>query len=210
MEIRDYFKIFKKYLTLFAVIIILGGASAYFWTKSQPKTFLASTTVTVNKASALAQQDVNYYLYDNYYNVQSAALFSQIVVSWFTSPAFVTEIYEKAGLAVPQIAQNKLGKIFRAVRQEPSTINLSVASANKDEVAKLITAATDVLQEETNKLSKNSDALYEIAKFKPVVSDNAPNIVLNTLIGLFAGLVISIFLCLGLEYFKEGKRENRS
>lgn len=206
MEIRDYFKIFGKYLTVFVIIVILSGLSAYLWTNSQPKSYLASTTVTVNKASTLKQQDVNYYLYDNYYNVQSAALFSQIVVSWFTSPAFVTEIYTKAGVETPAIAQSKLGKIFKAVRQEPSTINLSVASGNKDEAGKLMAAATDVLQEETNKLSKNSDSLYEIAKFTPIVSDSQPNLTVNTLIGLFAGLIISIFLSLGLEYFRTGKK----
>jgi len=203
MEIRDYFKIFSRYVLWFVIIVILTGFSAYLWTKNQPQSYLASTTVTVNKASALKQQDVNYYLYDNYYNVQSAALFSQIVVSWFTSPAFVTEIYAKAGVNAPDIAQAKLGKIFKAVRQEPSTINLSVSSGNKEEASKLIAAATDVLQEETNKLSKNSDSLYEIAKFVPVVSDNKPNVATNTLLGLLAGLVISVFLSLGLEYFRK-------
>lgn len=203
MEIKDYLKIFSRYLTVFIVIVILGGLSAYLWTKSQPKSYLASTTVTVNKSSALKQQDVNYYLYDNYYNIQSAGLFSQIVVSWFTSPAFVKEIYSKAGLEIPNIDQGKLGKIFKAVRQEPSTVNLSLSNANKDNAEKLINAATDVLQEETNKLSKNSDSLYEIAKFKPIISDNQSSATTNTLIGLFAGLVISIFLSLGLEYFRK-------
>lgn len=203
MEIRDYLKIFGRYLIVFIIIVIVGGLSAYFWTKAQPKSYLASTTVTVNKASTIKQQDVNYYLYDNYYNVQSAGLFSQIVVSWFTSPALVKEIYIKAGVAVPDIAQNKLSKIFKAVRQEPSTINLSISGANKEDVDKLILAATDVLQQETDKLSSNSNSLYQIVKFTPITSDNVPNVAMNTLIGLFAGLVIAIFASLSLEYFRK-------
>lgn len=203
MEIRDYFKLIGKHWVIFLIIVVLGGLSASIWTKTRPQSYLASTTVTVNKASNLKQQDVNYYLYDNYYNVQSAALFSQIVVSWFTSPALVKEIYEKAGVPMPNILQSKLGKIFKAVRQEPSTVNLSVSHVNKEEAGQLIVAATDVLQDETNKLSKNSDSLYEIAKFAPIISDNKPNLILNTLIGLVAGFLIGLILILGIEYFKE-------
>jgi capsular polysaccharide biosynthesis protein len=203
MEIKDYLNIFQRNIVWFVIIVILCGFSAFLWTKRQPQSYLASTTITVNKTSPLKQENVNYYLYDNFYNIQSASLFSQIVVNWFTSPAFVTEIYQKAGVTVPGVSQSGLARIFRAVRQEPATVNLSVAADTNENAMKLINAATDSVQNETNKLSKNSDSLYDIAKFAPIVSDNKPNVLMNTGIGLMAGLIISIFLSLALEYFRK-------
>lgn len=206
MELRDYFKIVGRYLVLFLIIVILSGASAFWWTKSQPQSYLASTTVTVNKASTLDQKNVNYYLYDNYYNVQSAGLFSQIVVSWFESPSLVEEIYQKANVALPNIAQSKLSKTFKAVRQEPSTINVSISGTNKDELNKLINASTEVLQTETNKLSPDSASAYELATFPSIVTNNNPNVILNTLVGLIAGILVGFFLILGIEYFRSEKK----
>jgi capsular polysaccharide biosynthesis protein len=206
MELRDYFKIIGKYKVIFWVIVVLCALSAVIWTKIQSKSYLASTTFTVNKSSSLEQKNVNYYLYDNYYNVQSAGLFSQIVTTWFESPSLVTEVYQKAGLAVPNVSQKTLSKTFKAIRTEPSTINVSLAGTNKDELSKLITAAGDVLQEKTNDLNRNGDSTYDIAKFTPVVSDNNPNIVLNSIIGLFAGIFLAIVLILGVEYFKEEQK----
>jgi len=205
MELRDYFKLISKNLTVFLIITALGAISAFWWTKIQPKSYLASTTVTVNKGSSLKQKEINYYLFDNYYNVQSSALFSQIVVSWFESPALVKDIYLKAGLTVPNISQKKLAKTFRAARQEPATINVSIGGTSQADLEKLILATTDVLQEKTNELGKNSESFYELAKFTPIISDNSPNLMLNTLIGLFAGLLIGLITVLGIEYFKNEK-----
>ena len=205
MELRDYFKIIGKYKIVFWTIVILCGISALIWTKVQPQSYLASTTFTVNKASSLQQKDVNYYLYDNYYNIQSAGLFSQIVTTWFSSPALVSEIYAKAGLDSAGITQKNLSRAFKTVRTEPATIDVSISGTNKDDLSKLMTAAGDVLQEQSDALNKSGHDVYEIVKFTPIVSAEKPNLVLNTLIGLFAGLLLSVILILGVEYFKEEK-----
>ncbi len=205
MELRDYFKIIGKYKVVFWTIIILCGLSAFVWTKIQPASYLASNTFTVNKSASLKQKDVNYYLYDNYYNVQSSGLFSQIVATWFESPSLVTEIYQKAGVEVPNVSQKTLSRTFKAVRTEPATINVSISGSNKEDLSKLLDAAAVVLQNRTNELNNGGDSTYDIAIFKPVVSDASSNIVLNTIIGLFAGLLLSIILILGVEYFKAEK-----
>src|SRR3990167_824099 len=137
MELREYFRIIGRYKIIFWGVVILALAGTILFTKLQPKSYLASTTITVNKASSLKQSQVNYYLFDNYYNVQSSGLFSQIITSWFSSPALVKEIYSKADISLPPVSQKKLAKIFKAVRQEPATINISVTNSNKEEAEKL-------------------------------------------------------------------------
>lgn len=204
MELKEYFKIIGKrwWIVLLSVLILAGGA--YIFQKSQPKTYLASTTLTVNKASAMKQSQVNYYLYDNYYNIQSSQLFSQIVTSWFGSPAVITEIYQKSGVTVPDIAQTQLSKQIKALRQEPATINVSLVNANRDDALKLINAAAEVMQDKTNELARSDqENVYNIVKFASIVTDNKPNIMLNTAIALVVGLMFGIVLTLTVEYFRK-------
>ena len=108
MELKEYFKIIGRYKMLFWTLVIITGLAAFLWSRYQPQSYLASTTLTVNKSSNLTQSELNYYIFDNYYNVQSSGLFSQIVGSWFESPAVVKEIYKKADIELPNISQKKL------------------------------------------------------------------------------------------------------
>ena len=151
----------------------------------------------------MKQSDVNYYLYDNYYNVQSSALFSQIVTSWFGSAAVVKEIYTKADLSLPNVSQRALAKTFKAVRIEPATIYVSLSSSNKEEIEKLINAAASVMQDKTNELGRSDrENVYDIVKFSPIVSETTANLWLNTLIGLMAGILLGAILALAIDYFK--------
>lgn len=208
MELREYFRIIGRYARVFWAVVILSTLAVFVLTKIQPKTFLASTTLTVNKSSVLKQSQVNYYLFDNYYNVQSSGLFSQIVGSWFESPAVVKEIYAKAGINLPGLTQKKLSKTFKAVREEPATINVSLVGVDKDEIEKLINAAASVMQDKTNELGKSDkESAYDIIKFTPIVSPTSPNIWLNTFIGFLAGIILAAILALAIDYFKPGKKE---
>ncbi len=203
MELKEYFKIIGRYGKVFWGLVIITGLATFLFTKFQPKSYLASTTLTVNKSSSLRQSEVNYYLFDNYYNVQSSGLFSQIVVSWFGSPAVVKEIYDKAGVSIPNVSQKKLVKTFKAIREEPATINVSLSGTDKAETEKLINASAALMQEKTNELGRaDKENVYDIVKFSPIVTDTTPNLWLNTLIGLLAGAILGAILALSVDYFK--------
>ena len=204
MELREYFKIVGRYKWLFWGTVTVLVVATFLFTKLQPRSYLASTTITVNKASALKQSEVNYYLFDNYYNVQSSSLFSQIVTSWFGSPAVVKEIYIRAGIDLPNVSQRALSKTFKAVRVEPATINVSLSGADKEKIEKLINAAAEVMQDMTNELGRSDrENVYDIVKFAPIVSETTPNLWLNTIIGLIAGILLGAILALAVEYFKK-------
>lgn len=210
MELREYFKIIGKYKLVFWGIVIVATVGTFFATRLQPRTFLGSTTLTVNKFSATKQSDVNYYLYDNYYNVQSSSLFAQIVTSWFGSAAVVKEIYTKADISLPNVSQNTLAKTFKAIRVEPATINVSLTDSDKDKIEKLINAAATVMQDKTNELGRSDrENVYDIVKFAPIVSETTPNLWLNTLIGLVAGLFLGAILSLAIDYFRSDSEEKK-
>ncbi len=203
MELKEYFKIIGRYKTLFWVLVIITGLSAFLWSRFQPQSYLASTTLTVNKSANLKQSELSYYIFDNYYNVQSAGLFSQIIASWFESPAVVKQIYKKAEVDLPDISQKKLTKIFKAVREEPATINVSLGGSDQEEIEKLVNASAEVMQDKTNELGKaDLENVYDIVKFEPIISETTPNIFLNTIIGLIAGAILGVVIILSADYFR--------
>lgn len=203
MELKEYFRIVGKHWAIFVLTFVAIVLGTYLVIKTQPKTYLASTTLTVNKASVVKQSQVNYYLYDNYYNVQSSQLFSQVVTSWFSSPTVASEIYQKAGLAVPDISQDKLAKQFKALRREPSTIDISLVGANRDEALKLVDFAAIVMQQKANALGKtDTENIYNIVAFDPIVTDNNPNMKLDLAIAAAVGLLFAAALAFSVEYFK--------
>lgn len=207
MELIEYFRIIGKYKMVFWATVIIVTVAAFIFTKYQPKSYLATTTLTVNKSSAIKQSQTDYYLFDNYYNVQSSGLFSQIVTSWFDSPAVVKEIYTKADLLLPNVSQRALSKTFKAIRIEPATINVSVTGQDREQIDKLINAASVVMQDKTNELGQqDKENIYDIVKFAPIISDTSPNIWLNTLIGLIVGILIGAILSLGIDYFRKSPK----
>lgn len=204
---RDYFKIIGRHRTAFVVIIILTTLFAFGFTLTRPTTYTASTTFTVNKGTSLEQAKIDYYLFDNYYNIQSAGLYSQIVALWFESPALVTEIYQKAGIELPNISQKALGKTFKAVREEPAIINVSISGNDQEKLNKLMSVAYEVMQAKTNELGKKDASYYELAKFEPISTKNESNLLLNTFIGLLAGILLGILVAMAIEYFKVDDRK---
>lgn len=203
MELREYFKIIAKYKWVFWTIVVVATLGTFLFTKLQSKSYLASITLTVNKSSAVKQSDASYYLYDNYYNVQSSALFAQIVTSWFGSAGIVKDIYAKAGIDLPNISQRALSRTFKATRIEPATIYVNLTGSDKDQATKLINASAAVMQDKANELGRtDKENVYDIVNFTPVVSDTTANIWLNTLIGLVAGVLVGAIVAIAIEYFK--------
>lgn len=207
MELRDYIKIISRHFWIFIIVVILSTIFAIFLTKTRPTTYTAATTYTINKGSTLKQSQVNYYLYDNYYNLQSATLFSQNVQLWFSSPAFVAEIYKNAGLALPDVSQKALGRIFNATYQIPNTIQLSVKGTDANQVQTLIDSAFKVAQEKINQSGDTNDdtAYYQLNQFDPILNQNKSNLILNASIGFFSGIILGLLITFAVSYFKEEK-----
>src|SRR3990172_6313006 len=114
MELREYIKIIGRYKWVFGVIIVVATVGTFLFTKMQPTTYLATSTVTVSKGSTIKQAQVPYYMYDNYYNQQASSLFSMVVTSWYGSPSVIKDVYLKAGYDVLNVSPKALTKAFKA------------------------------------------------------------------------------------------------
>ena len=100
-----------------------------------------------------------------------------------------------------------MGKTFKAVWEEPATINVSITGGNKEEVEKLINASMVIMQDKTNELGKSDkDSIYDIVKFTPIVNETTPSLWLNSLIGLLAGVILGTILVLAIDYFRAERK----
>ena len=205
MELRDYISIIFRHIWVVVIVIILATLSALFFSRGKATTYTASTTFTVVKNSILKQSQVNYYLYDNYYNIQSANLYAQTVANWFSSPSFTSEVYQKSGITDASLSQKELGNTFTATYQLPTNVNVVITGVDKDTITSLINASGKVVSEKTNQLGQSQDAYYEITNFSPVVTENKPSVKMNVVIGFVSGLILGILAALATFYFKREK-----
>lgn len=205
MELRDYFSIIGRHIWVVIIVIIAATFSAWFYSRSQVPTYTSTNTFTISKNPLAKQSQTPYYLYDNFYNIQSSDLFAQIVTKWFSAPSFSQEVYQKAGLSAANLSAKDLGKTFIAVYQIPATINVSITSENKDTVTTLMNTAPDVIKEKTAELGQGQENYYEISNFTPVVSVNKTSTKMNIVIGFASGAILGILAALAIFYLKKEK-----
>lgn len=205
MELRDYISIIGRHIWVVIIVIIVTTFSAWFYSRNQVPTYTATNTFTVSKNPVAKQSQTAYYLYDNYYNIQSSDLFAQIVTKWFSAPSFSQEVYQKAGLSAANLSVKELGKSFTATYQIPATVNVSITGENKDTVTTLMNTAPEVIKTKTAELGQGQDSYYEISNFTPVVNENKSSQKMNLLIGFVSGIILGILAALGIFYFKREK-----
>jgi len=205
VELREYLKIFQKHFWLILISIILIAAGAFIFVKRQKIAYEANGDLTVvPKAN---EQLKNVYEYDGYYALQAATVFNTTVSAWLQSPNTVTEIYQKAGYEINQNTKSKaLSKTIKTTLMPQSfSLRFRLQDPDKEKVAKLAKSTVVIIQDRTNIFNQKAGSKlnYEISASEPVIIENRPPVTLYTVAGLFAGLVLGLFLSLLLEYFKK-------
>jgi len=184
--------------TLVFVVIVVGVIAA-----SKPK-FDTNVTLTIDRPNPINQQDVNYYLYDNYYTQQSSGLFADTIINWMQSPGVVQAIYTRAALPVPPVRNvTLLGKIFTVRKYPPATVSITYRSTDNQQGRALMEAATKELQEQANAFSqKNHNDQLVLHATAPVSAEVKPFWVLDVLIAVVIGLLFSTFAIFLREYLR--------
>jgi capsular polysaccharide biosynthesis protein len=195
MEIKDYYLILKKNLGLLIIITLLFGLVAYLFTTYQKPTYQSSISIEVSRIPALSQSQVDYYQFDNYYTSTVAAQLATNISDWLISPSTVTKIFEKAGYQPPTGDLKGLSKVFTVSKKQEtsSVITASYSSSDQAQADKVIAAAGESVKENIDEYNKTESAgKFLVRPSDPVVIATPKNVVLNTVIALFLGFVISL------------------
>lgn len=205
MELRDYIKMITRAWPLILGITLAITALVVIWSVAQPVKYEASSTVVVTKPNTVPQRGANYYQYDKYYSIQASSLFADTLAAWLSSPDTAKEIYEKAGLPVPDVSLKKLSRIFKPRRQPPVTLNVTVKDQDRSKAERLVNAAVQVMNDRVTEQRQNDDAdhYFNLMSGSTVVAAAKQDHLVNALLGLIGGLIVGLVIAFLREYLRQ-------
>lgn len=165
----------------------------------QPARFETATTLTLSRSTNLNQAEVPFYLYDNYYAIQSSGFVADTVLAWFNSPAIVKEIYDRAEIGTTSLSPKELIRTFRARKIIPANVELTATQPDQVTGERLIRAATQSVTERIKELSKageKSGGEFIVFAEEPITTETIKPYRLvgigSILVGLLAGVLLAL------------------
>jgi capsular polysaccharide biosynthesis protein len=201
MELSDYRAVFRRFIAVILLITVIGAGAGLVFSLLQDVMYDTSISFAVNRTS---RQETPDYQYDGYYAIQAADLFSQTIVSWFSTPSVILEMYRKGGIEPVITSIDSFSNQFRTRKYSPQNIVLRYSEATNDRAATLAEAIIAVAKDKVKQLNRSSDqeALFELVASEPVIVEKRPNVALTTVLGAIGGLIVGLLSAVGLSYLR--------
>lgn len=186
MLLAEIFAILKKNMVLLMLTILIGGGTAYYLSQYviEP-TYEASTQVLI-----VPKQEAGTNVVDSAQVSSSLSLVNTYRVI-MRSPAILNEVQERVAAAPTDISEILLVES----EEESQVINIVVQYADPIVATEIANVITQVFASEIPGLM-NIDNVRILSEAAVPNGPVAPNIVLNTAIGLLAGFVVGGVLAL--------------
>lgn len=192
MELKDHLRIIHKnllFILVFTVVLIVG-TSVYFVKKSA--SYDAVVSFDVHLANRLSTPD---YQYGAYYDLKGAELFSQHVMSWFQTPAFLKKVYERAGMSSEIHNLNDFNYRFKTKQYSAQNFSVLFHDESRETAFKLAQAMDALVLEE------NTNNQFQIIPLEPVIVLKKVSWPLAITLSLISGLVLSTVFAYLRRYF---------
>jgi len=201
MNIDVFVGAIKRSYLLIIVWIVVLVVIALIATWRLPQTYEAGGTATAIHGTDISQASVNYYLYDNYYSIQSGAFIADDIVSWLASPPMVAAIYKDAGVSQRDTSVKALAKIFTSKKQSATSnvATYTVSDTNPDNARRLILSANKSINAQVadiNKDQKDKAGYFSINFTEPVVVKPPKGYLINSIVAGALGLIFSLAIAL--------------
>lgn len=192
---------FRRLVFLLVITSLIAAGAALLLGVRQPTRYQSSISFAVNR---IHQGGTENYEYDGYYAIQAADLFSQTVVSWFSTPSVLLEVYERAGVSADGDSLTALTQRFKTKKYAAQNIVVTFTEESRERAEKVAAAVTETMQIRSSKLNQTADAraLFEIVGSKPVVVTSAANLPALALAGALGGFLAALSLISLTAYLK--------
>jgi len=205
MELRDYLKIIAKRIWLLLGVIVLVMLGVYFYSASQTISYSGSARLYVS-VQKNASENPPYYQYDNYYAQQSSLLFADTVVAWLQDTSNITEIYKAAGVDLSNVNLADTSKLVQAKKNQGGAVDITYNSRDRNIVENVLIKSEEFAKNKVKNWAGNVQTEnINIESSDPVVFEKRPELTLNMLIGLAAGIFLGLVLVFFVEYVSEKK-----
>lgn len=202
MELREYVKVVRKSLPLLVVLAAGFGGLAFFVSQQLPPMYTASLTFYVKRQATEASAD--YYTFDGYYSQQAAEKFTETVVGFLKSKDILLASARLADLPTDQESLQQLESSIKIKQVAPQLVSLKVEEGSSEEAKKFCTTLAQATTERINLLNQTGDKAIsvDLLNSEPLVEKSEPKVVLNSLVGILVGALLSFLYIFLKEYFQ--------
>lgn len=187
MDFKNFYKIIQKnlkFILIFTIIIIVV-VLVFSWILSGGY----KISIALLVASKVEGQTGNDYQYSGYYSVKAADEFGNTISQLVKSPEIINAVFQRA--------QTQSRNIFKAQKMAPQYVEVKFVSYTKDQGRKISEALISVLDKKVDKLNLLSgNVVFSISAGEPIIGPNQQNFILNSLVALVGGFLLSIFIIL--------------
>ncbi len=184
-------RIFSRPILAVAVCAVLGAVLGRAAAGVAPRGVRVSMAFTIAEQ---ARQETADFSYDGYYSLQASNLVAETLISWLSTPAFIKDLYDRAGLAMTDTgAAAAAGRLFRARKFSSQNVVMTFNAPDRVTAERLSAQAAALLPAKVAGLvlSPKAQPLFVATPSAPVISDAvippAAASVAGALIGTFAG-----------------------
>lgn len=201
MELRDYLKVYwaQRWLIVLCMLIATGGAIGVATTR--PVRTGVSVSFAINRT---AREATTQYQYDGYYALQAADLFAQTVVSWFSTPSVLRQVYQQANLDPEIQSINSLPNRFSVRKYSSQNIVVKFTERNNERASKVADSLQQVMEHNAAQLNQTTDgkSLFAIASGTPVIAPARPNVGLIAAVAAVLSLALGLFIAAARHYLR--------
>lgn len=201
MELRDYIKVYWSQRWLILTIVLVTTGVALVVAGTRPERTGVSVSFAVNRINRVATTQ---YQYDGYYALQASDLFAQTVVSWFSTPSVLLEVYRQGNLDPAIQSVNSLPARFSVRKYSAQNIVVKFSETNTERAEKVAVSLPIVMEGKAEKLNQTSDgeSIFEIVGGTPVMAPDKPNLGLIAAVAVVLSLAVGLFVAAVRHYLR--------
>lgn len=207
MTLSESWKVIKKARWFILIFVLVAALAAYWFAGSQPDKYKVSIgfDLILNDAPQAGE-----YQYGSYYDLKGGEIYSQTIISWFMTPSFVEEIYQKAEIGYEIDSFSRFTTRFKAKSYSAQNVIVTFDDVYEPNAEKLAQAITGLVEEKSKQVVMDGEGkpVWEARADEPVIVLTENPVWLIVLLGALGGLIVSVILVFLRHYFKNPD-ENR-
>lgn len=202
MELREFIEILGKYRRLLLLGTLFFGFLGLGVSFLLPEKEKAILTLYVRRSAQAPSS--GFYTYDGYYSQQAAEKYTDTVVGFLESLGILKQAAELVGLSTDQRTLKGLRKSVEIAKVAPQLVDIRATRKLPGEAKNLAQALADSTKERTEALNKAGDEALalDLVTSEPIVEVKKPMIVLNTVVGVLGGFLLSVLCAMFWEYLR--------
>jgi len=201
MELKEIKKILSKnrlFLTIPTFIGLVFGLVLYYL----PAKHMSSGSLYIGRK---IDKSEDFFSYEGYYAQQTAANYTNSVISLAESLDIKKAVLDEIGLPYNNENIRTLERALKIKKSGPQTINISTKHSDRDISETMFRSISKALIKTSEDLNKDGDSSLFIRQVstEPLVKEVYRSLYVYSFVGILSGLIVGLFyLCLK-EYFKD-------